>query len=578
MDWNEAKQAVKSAESAFLDDWNRYKQVQASDLWHQLLNSANNSNAELRAIGLTLSEFVKEQKEIRLQDKNHKLLHDLRIANPQYEMGEIEDDKGELYDGLWAWVLSQPGYTTFTSWDDASNLAGRVLWIKGPAGMGKTMLIIGIVRQLLQQPAVLVPSLSFFFFQHKKSDQDNATAAMRSLLWMLLYQQPHLIEHLRTEYEVNGEDMFTGRSALRRLMEVFDNVIEDALPVVFLVDALDECDEGLAKLVKLISTSLKLSNKVRWLITSRPEDHMREKMVLATSESAQALYELDVPSQNDQVKNYIRHRLSNLDAGLEFTREIVETVAEKVCERAGGNLLWVSLVLNDIELERSQFALRTIASFPRLLEDLYEHKTKKFAKMGKGRGNLCLDVLMATSLAYRLPLYLCELEALVPWSEATDVLAVVKDCNSFLTVRTAAENGQTIINVIHKSAKDYMDDNRPSLRGGAVKGHSDIVRHSITSMSKPDVFRPERWKSKIMMPLKTDQLISIQYSCTYWLDHLRDSIRTTSPETSRDLCDAAFICLREHFLHWLESLSVLNQLPAGILSIKKLFGLLQVCL
>ncbi len=41
----------------------------------------------------------------------------------------------------------------------------RLLWIEGHAGTGKTMLMIGTIRELLRQPRILAPKVSFFFCQ-----------------------------------------------------------------------------------------------------------------------------------------------------------------------------------------------------------------------------------------------------------------------------------------------------------------------------------------------------------------------------------------------------------------------------
>ena len=42
-------------------------------------------------------------------------------------------------------------------------------------------------------------------------------------------------------------------------------------PVYLAVDVLDECVQGRSDLIYLISTSLILSQNVKWLISSRPE-------------------------------------------------------------------------------------------------------------------------------------------------------------------------------------------------------------------------------------------------------------------------------------------------------------------
>lgn len=88
---------------------------------------------------------------------------------------------------------------------------------------------------------------------------------------MLLVQQPHLISHLRSKYKHKGRSLFSDGNALVALSRVFESMLKDPdlLPAYFIVDALDECDQGLADLVQLVLTSLTLSAKVKSLVSSR---------------------------------------------------------------------------------------------------------------------------------------------------------------------------------------------------------------------------------------------------------------------------------------------------------------------
>jgi DNA replication protein DnaC len=80
-------------------------------------------------------------------------------------MERIEKSKDKLLDDAYKWILSTKEYAAFTNWDDSEPdfSSCRLLWIKGHAGTGKTMLMIGIIRELSYQPAVLALKLSFFF-------------------------------------------------------------------------------------------------------------------------------------------------------------------------------------------------------------------------------------------------------------------------------------------------------------------------------------------------------------------------------------------------------------------------------
>jgi DNA replication protein DnaC len=205
-DFEAARNAVEKAETDFQSDWNLYKEVQASDLRGGLVQSAENMEKQLRAISQTLKELVNLhidlvalQNEMHIDHKRIECLQDLRLINPQDDMTRIENDKENLFYGAYKWILEDNKYAEFVNWDE-SKPSRRLLWIKGDAGTGKTMLLIGIIRELSNQSAALAPALSYFFCQSRsRSDLslNNASAALRSLMWMFLIQQPDLISHLQ---------------------------------------------------------------------------------------------------------------------------------------------------------------------------------------------------------------------------------------------------------------------------------------------------------------------------------------------------------------------------------------------
>jgi hypothetical protein len=190
-------------------------------------------------------------------------------------MESIEKTKDKLLPGAFSWILHTTQYATFTNWSSDESVLPpcRLLWIKGPAGTGKTMLLIGLIRKLMNQPAALAPKVSHFFCQGTGNARNNATTVLRSLLWLLLIQQPHLIWHLQAKHQYASRSLFTDSTTFLALSDAFQSMLTDPqfLPTYLIVDALDECDQGLEDLVQLISTSLSICGKVKWLVASRPE-------------------------------------------------------------------------------------------------------------------------------------------------------------------------------------------------------------------------------------------------------------------------------------------------------------------
>ncbi|KJZ68442.1 hypothetical protein HIM_12167 [Hirsutella minnesotensis 3608] len=246
------------------------------------------------------------------------LLWDLRVVDPKDDMKKIENKKDALLESTYEWIFDTEQYAGFTRWGDDGHDPdpSRLLWIKGHAGTGKTMLLIGIIRELESKPDSLAPRLSYFFCQGTDSTLNNATAALRSLIWMLLVQQPYLIKYLRKKYNDSGTALFRDSNAFFALRGAFWDMLKDPelSPVLFVVDALDECDRtnpGLNELIDLISVSISRTAKVKWIVSSRPEVAVQAK--LRNPVISKALIELDAQTLEAPVNAYIDHKLRALE-------------------------------------------------------------------------------------------------------------------------------------------------------------------------------------------------------------------------------------------------------------------------
>lgn len=110
----------------------------------------------------------------KLDDENKKCLRDLFVVDPQSDMATIQRLKDKLLHDAYKWILSTKEYALFTNWsNNESNLSPcSLLWMRGPTGTGKTMLSIGIIRELSNQPAMLT-SLSTPDYYWMQTDRDS---------------------------------------------------------------------------------------------------------------------------------------------------------------------------------------------------------------------------------------------------------------------------------------------------------------------------------------------------------------------------------------------------------------------
>jgi hypothetical protein len=196
---------------------------------------------------------------------------------------------------------------------------------------------------------------------------------------------------------------------------------------------------------------------------------------------------------------------------------------------------------------------------------------------------LCKQVLAVVALVYR-PITLEELVTLVePLDDVVDdveLQEIISRCGSFLTLRE-----QTVY-FVHQLAKDFLltkaaQDVFPA---GQEATHQAIFARSLEIMSK--TLRRDMYGLKalgtstehVKVP-ERDPLAALRYSCVHWVDHLRDLNPTASVTYAEHLRDKSVIdeFLRERYLYWLESLSLCNSMSQGVVAMRELQTLVQVC-
>ncbi|KAL6238457.1 hypothetical protein BDW75DRAFT_20823 [Aspergillus navahoensis] len=502
-------------------------------------------------------------------DKDNACLRDLLVTDPETERRRIEATKGGLLDDCFRWVLNN---AAFRKWH--SNPQSQLLWIKGDPGKGKTMLVIGIINELLQQiRSQSSQSIAYFLCQATDPKLNNATSTLRSLIYMLIQQQPHLISYLRERYDTDPK-LFENRNTFYSLSVIFENMLQNSTQAMtyLLVDALDECETGLSDLLKLIARTKSVSaTQVKWIVSSRNRDDIEQEIEFGDEEAKLSL-ELNANHIYEAVAAYIDCKVSRLKA-LRRNGALLEQVKEQLLRKSDGTFLWVALVVQEMQKCRRSAAMVELERTPKGLTPLYDRMLQQIQLFDSLDRELCILVLSIVTLGYR-PLHLhelCLLTGLQKQYGSDDLENIVGMCGSFLTIR------DDHVYLIHQSAKDYLSDAKVSAAifpSGPSAIHHRIFRESLQNLSAKlrcniySISNPGASVSEIAtLRPQPDLLFDLRYSCTYWLDHF---ISFTSPERPESSDDQISDFFKQHLLHWLESLSLIGEFRHGILSLKKL--------
>jgi hypothetical protein len=171
-DWSGDLGDLTRAEETLRNDSQQYNKEHIKLLLEGILITAKDQNELLR--------------EMDQEKEDRQCLRDLRLIDPRDQIEDIKDREDTLVEDSYKWVLATDEYRNFVDWEDPTSPS--LLWISGQAGTGKTMLLIGVVQDIKKKrlASLEAADVSYFFCQGTNEQLGNASAALRSLLCVLL--------------------------------------------------------------------------------------------------------------------------------------------------------------------------------------------------------------------------------------------------------------------------------------------------------------------------------------------------------------------------------------------------------
>jgi hypothetical protein len=573
-DWDGNLKAIQTAEKTVQQDSADYNTQQIKSHLEQLVSFAQNQETELLSnLEQALQNQTKLQKEMKDKEEDNRLLKDLCLTDPRDDIARIEQTKGRLLEGSCAWILERQD---FIDWRDGDG-SGQY-WIKGGPGKGKTMLLIGIIQDMLRtaQDTGLV---SFFLCQNTDPKLNTATAILRGLVYQLALQERALIQYIRPDYDSRGRLLFEDSNAFFALSRILSRMLNHPnLPkVYFIIDALDECQTDLQPLLKLI-TEHALSSRLRCLVSSRARDEIRSLLDLSGCCAELDLDENALENVKTVVNAYIDYKITELTQRKRYSPKLQQEVKDYLQLHAEGTFLWVALVCQQLQRTLLWKTLSVLKSFPSGLEPLYQRMMGEMHQLKKESletFDYCQRVLGSVTLALR-PLHLTELGLLAGFEpelaeDQASLEEIVGLCGNFVVVRKG------MIYFVHQSAKDYLTTHgyKEVFPNGDTVIQSGIVSRALEHMSNTlcrDIWGlhdPGCAVEEIKAPVP-DPLRYVRYACTYWIDHLCELDSYT--QQSLGLCDngAVSAFFQNHLLHWLEALSLLRSITSAVEMLAKL--------
>ena len=149
----------------------------------------------------------------------------------------------------------------------------------------------------------------------------------------------------------------------RRLIEV----IREEVTQCWRVHGIHETD--LPMLLDLIVSNCTVSNRVKWIVSSRNWLDIEERLKLA-GQKTQLSLELNAESVSAAVKLYIQEKMGRLAETKGYGKETRDAVENHLLSNADNTFLWVALVCQNLEKIRPEKTLQLLDTFPPGLDPL----------------------------------------------------------------------------------------------------------------------------------------------------------------------------------------------------------------
>ncbi|KAJ1547522.1 hypothetical protein HK405_005633, partial [Cladochytrium tenue] len=530
---------------------------------------------------------------------------------PAYD--EVAAERARLVEqyvqGTRAWLVAE--VEDFVAGE--TDVAKRVMWIKGQAGVGKSV-ISALVADRLQQCNNLG---AVFFCKHGDARLNSAYTLIRTVAFSLCQWSPAFARHLlavRDAADSDPDSVFRCSPSL-----LFSRLVTDPLceifaadggasseTVVLLVDALDECGSADARgdVLAVFARGFEaLPGQVKIVFTSRPDGDIVAAMA-ATGALERHIIPSDANGQADAqavasrgVRAILKRRAglppfspsTALDAAAhdpEGESAAVAAVTDILVEKSGGLLVWLAVALRLLEESNPGGAARDAhggsavaaaalaAAAAKLPVGLASLHASVFRRAFGHRSSPRLSLVVGLLAVAREPLtsaQVADIADVVP-RQAEYCLGRLRAVLATVAT-TAVDEPASAFN--HKSVTDYLSGKEctdPRFRVYEARVNMRIallllellnarlqmgVSHSSMAKNEHDDGLPKR---------SIDA--SLSYACRAWAWHVPAAANFASPDAATALgaegrvLESLISRLHDfattHLLHWIEAMTALQ--------------------
>jgi hypothetical protein len=482
----------------------------------------------------------------------------------------MDGTRQSLLDQIMEWVANTSGQVNV--------IQRNTYWIFGSPGIGKTSLAHSICANLHKRKHLV----GAFFCRRDDPNLSEPTNILPTFIHELAITFPPfrtiIAKHLRDDPKLTPESMEC--SFFLDLVRSLPHPPEH--PLVFVIDALDECGnhQNRQGLLKILTDAAALAPWLKIIITSRPEADI-ERFFRGLTGSSHSSYDLATDqTASDDLRTFARSQFALVASHCRIrTAWPSESDFNKLISRANGLFIFIRTLSLALEkCEDAEESLKEVVQGPagtglESLYGLYSSILKAYSNIGFWR-----MIVVITTAQYRP---LCEEPIAKLTGVKPNLVEKWVDSLSSLLYRDEGANGA--IRVRHLSISDFFLSDRCEYQVNLREAHAQQGGACLETMVKELRFNICNLEDSRLanadirdLPFRVKQNVSdpLQYSCLHWSNHLCSS-------ANRDERLLVLGGLKKFFgglypLFWIEVLSIIGMVPIGAQSVRRLLSWIRV--
>ncbi|KGQ02961.1 Ankyrin-3 [Beauveria bassiana D1-5] len=354
--------------------------------------------------------------------------------------------------GTGQWLLDAPEFQTWQSSEKGT------LFCPGIPGAGKTMLTATVIDNLITHfTNDETIAVAYIYCDFRRTQEQRAEDLLASLLKQLAQVQPSLPdivtllyhEHLRKRTQASFDEI---SQALRSVTAMYQRVF-------IIVDALDECQITNGCRSKFVGEIFRLKAEcpVSFFATSRFIPSITDRF----EESAS----LEIRATAEDVRRYVRSRLSELPSFVERSSDLQEEVVAGIVKAVDGMFLLAKLHLESLIEKTNPKAMRAaIAKLPSgsdAYDKAYYSAMERIEGQLDGHQKLAKEVLSWLTCARR-PLSITELQhaLAVEFGEHEfdeENITQLEDMISVCGGLAEVDKSSGLIKIVHYTTQEFFE-------------------------------------------------------------------------------------------------------------------------